>query len=300
MKKNYLKLIALSLGLAFSFTMIAQADADTKTFTADEIEEILSSSKKNMVKYPSNKTHCEDTITTPLLSGNGSSGVMFDLVVGGADITLETFWVSTDNTDSVVVYYRTGTFVGNNTSQAGWIYLGGNTVVGQGDGIAVKIDANFSLPLTNGTTYAFYVTTLSGGMNYTNGTTVGNTLVSNADLSVLEGNGGGFFSVTFSPRNFNGRVQYCLTTTGINDILSGENVAVYPNPVSNELNISLPSNGKTTEVSIYNVIGEIVFTESIIANGSASRFDISNLDAGVYIVKLATDESEYSTKIFVE
>lgn len=284
MKKNYFRLIP-----------------SIRLITSDEISEILSGVQKNTVKYTNNKTHCEDTLTTPMLGGNGQDGVMFDLVVGSSNITIETFWISMGTAvDSVLIYYRPGTFVGNNTSSAGWTYLGGNMTTGAGLNVPTKIDVSLAFAATSSTTYAFYVTTQGGGVDYTNGTTVGNTWATNADLSVLEGNGGTYpFSVTFSPRNFNGRVQYCLPT-GVKDVLSTSNVSIFPNPAKDELNISLPLNGESTNVSIYNVIGEVVFTENMIANGTTSKFDISNLKSGVYVVKLTAAGSEYSTKLFVD
>jgi len=297
--------MTLTLSLAIGVAAFSQTDAeaDTKTFTADEIDAILGAVEINTIKNTSDKTnHCEDTITTPLLSGNGQDGVMFDVVIGGADLIIETFWVSIDVTDSVLIYYRAGTFVGNETSSAGWIYLGGNITTGTGDGLIAQIPVSLAFPVTNGTTYGFYVTTANGGMNYTNGTTVGATLVSNTDLSILEGNGGGYpFNVTFSPRTFNGRVQYCQTGVGVSEILGNSNVSIYPNPASNELNIKLPLlSGKVANVTIYNTLGSIVMTEVISANGTTSTFDISSLNSGIYFVKLAVDGLKYSSKLFVD
>lgn len=308
MKKNYFRLMTLSLGLAVSFTVFAQTDAElsTKTFTADERATILKEANPGDNVSGGNQeilaATCTNVLSTPVLGGNSFNGTMFD-VTAANDLTVETFSVTVDITTNIAIYARTGSYVGNESSSAGWTFLDSAIVVGAGTGTVVEVPVDVNYAMLSGSTHAFYVTATdaNASFDYTNGTTVGTLLASDANISVFEGNGGEWpFSVTFSPRVFNGDIIYCLPT-GVNDVLTQNNISIYPNPASDELNISLPSlNGVSADVSIYNVIGEVVFIEQIIANGSTNKFDISNLNSGVYFVKVVADGDEYSTKLFVD
>jgi hypothetical protein len=306
MKKNYFKLMTLSLGLvATSFAGFAQTDAQlsTTTFTDAEVSLRLEGVKKAV--FTNNKTAaavCTNEVTTPIAGGNNFDGNMFDIIATN-EVTIETFSVTIDVDATIEIYARTGSHVGFELNSAGWTLVGTGAVTAAGIGNPVEVPTDIAYNMLAGTTHAFYVTANAPGstFNYTNGTTVGASWALDANIDVLEGSGGEYpFNVGFSPRNFNGKVIYCIPPTGVNEVLSGANVSVFPNPASNELNISLPANGNTTNVSIFNVIGEVVFTENIIANGTTTNFDISTLKSGVYIVKLVSEGSEYSTKLFVD
>lgn len=150
------------------------------------------------------------TLTCTMAAGNGANGNMFDVVaqsnieVNGFDVHISSVAVTT-----VEVWYRPGTFVGFNTSNAGWTQVLTTTVNALGSGIMTPVPASFTVPVPAGQTYAFYVTANGGGsFAYTNGTAVGNVHSINSEVSILEGNGGGYFSVTNSPRIFNGQMRY--------------------------------------------------------------------------------------------
>lgn len=169
-----------------------------------------------------------NAIFTTTAAGNGSAGNMFDvvpatnLVWNGADMS-----ISSVGTVSVEIWYRPGSFVGFESSNAGWTNLLTTTVTSPGTGTLVSI-SGFSVSLSAGQTYGLYVTTNGGGVNYTNGTGLGNVYVSNSDIAVKEGKGGSYFSVINSPRIFNGRLKY--TTQGCTSPLTPVTVSVGANP----------------------------------------------------------------------
>ncbi len=303
MKKIYINLFALGFATLISGGLMAQTDADLNPtqLTQDEKAAIVNSTQT--LQSGNAKMACPqtDTLGTPLLSGNGHAGNMFDVIIGPADITVKTFWVSHDSTDQVSIYYKNGTFVGNESNAAAWTFLASGMVPGNGDGLVGVIPVDIALTLTAGQTYAFYVTDENQtNFNYTNGTAVGSTAASNSDLAILEGNGGGFFDVTFTPRVFNGVIEYCVETGGI-DGITAEDLNVYPNPASTELNIDLSSLPiSNSSVAIYNVLGELVVHNSNLSVTSNNILDISNLDAGVYLVTINADGKELSTKILVD
>jgi hypothetical protein len=73
----------------------------------------------------------------------------------------------------------------------------------------------------------------------------------------------------------------------------GLNASVFPNPVSDEVFFSyrLPQNRSGT-LEIYNTIGERVFFYYLPPWSSVQRFSFSNLQKGVYTVKVTSGASK--------
>lgn len=82
----------------------------------------------------------------------------------------------------------------------------------------------------------------------------------------------------------------------INESIIDNNVNIYPNPAENEIHIS--SEDRIEEVTIYNVNGQ-----QTIVNGQQSTtesiINISSLNAGVYFIKIKTD-NQIITKPFIK
>lgn len=82
------------------------------------------------------------------------------------------------------------------------------------------------------------------------------------------------------------------TATLANENFELENgIAIYPNPVQNELHIQLPSNITINSVSLFNGIGQKVL------ENSNSDFSVSALSSGVYYVEIETSEGTFHKKI---
>jgi hypothetical protein len=82
----------------------------------------------------------------------------------------------------------------------------------------------------------------------------------------------------------------------------GTQISLYPNPASNELKIQSRVFGtelKIKEIEIYNVLGEKRLTPNPSPNGEGLRVDVSSLAAGIYFVKLMT-ENGMATGKFVK
>ena len=75
-------------------------------------------------------------------------------------------------------------------------------------------------------------------------------------------------------------------TLGIseNKLLSFE---MYPNPVSDVLNIQLPTVTDKAEVGVYDYTGRLVSTKTISSNDST--LDVQNISKGIYIIRVATN-----------
>jgi hypothetical protein len=149
------------------------------------------------------------TLTTTFIAGNSYNGNWFDVTVS-RNIVVRTFDanLAAGAGIPVAIYYRVGSHVGFETTQAAWTLLATVSVNGAGSGIATPLNAALNLPLTPGT-YAFYITTTNATtMYYTNGSAVGTVYTSNSDLAIRVGSGGGFFSTVNTSRVWNGTIYY--------------------------------------------------------------------------------------------
>lgn len=70
---------------------------------------------------------------------------------------------------------------------------------------------------------------------------------------------------------------------------------VYPNPANDVLTIKGHNSGETIE--LVNMLGAVVLRQT--ANTTASRLDVSNLDSGVYFVRVTGDNSTHTKKITI-
>ena len=89
-----------------------------------------------------------------------------------------------------------------------------------------------------------------------------------------------------------GTVTVTSSTAGIseNKLLSFE---MYPNPVSDKLNIQLPSGSEKAEVSIFDYTGRLVSSKTISSNDTS--IDVQSISNGIYIIRVASN-----TKIGVQ
>ena len=76
---------------------------------------------------------------------------------------------------------------------------------------------------------------------------------------------------------------------GIDDISLNETV-LWPNPAQGEVQLSIASKDRLS-VEVYDIAGQIVKTIPNVVN--AQKLDINNLVAGVYMVKLTTNEGNF-------
>jgi Secretion system C-terminal sorting domain len=78
-----------------------------------------------------------------------------------------------------------------------------------------------------------------------------------------------------------------------NEIFDTTKLKVYPNPVSNILNIE---NGEQmTKISVYNLLGQELISKKM--NDFRSEIEVSNLSSGTYFVKINAEKGEQVIKI---
>jgi|GEM_PF-2108656 len=84
-------------------------------------------------------------------------------------------------------------------------------------------------------------------------------------------------------------------TVGINNIIKGNTIGLYPNPAKNILRIDLNS---TAEATIYNVSGQAVNSASL--NRNNNTINISSLPAGMYYVHLKGEDTNATGRFVKE
>jgi uncharacterized repeat protein (TIGR01451 family) len=72
-------------------------------------------------------------------------------------------------------------------------------------------------------------------------------------------------------------------------------IEIYPNPVSDQLNIELPSGLRLNSIELFDIQGKPI---KIFDN--QSKLDLSAIKKGIYILKLETDQGSYHHKIIKE
>ncbi|MCF6180602.1 lamin tail domain-containing protein [Lutibacter sp.] len=72
--------------------------------------------------------------------------------------------------------------------------------------------------------------------------------------------------------------------------------AMYPNPVSNGKFVITTNNGANKQVEIYSMIGKQVYSKTVKAN---ETIDVSNLNQGIYVLRVKEDNKIATRKLIV-
>jgi len=90
-----------------------------------------------------------------------------------------------------------------------------------------------------------------------------------------------------------------ILITGLSDLTSGESgIKLYPNPVSDELMISLTSRDKC-EAVITDMLGHELFKEIIYKSNDAHAISVNELSDGIYLLQLTTGGQTINRKFVV-
>ncbi len=184
----------------------------------------LSIAEGNSINYPFGSTnspriwngtiHYSRALTTTFAGGNGltGGGNMFN-VIAANDITIDGFWANVDaGPHTFEIYYVPGGYGGHEADSTAWTFAGSvSGVATAGTDIPTFVPINPSITMNAGDTFGLYITTTTTPINYTNGASEGAVLVQDANITITQGKGVGYpFGGTFTPRNWNGILQYSL------------------------------------------------------------------------------------------
>jgi hypothetical protein len=78
-----------------------------------------------------------------------------------------------------------------------------------------------------------------------------------------------------------------------NDLALGENIRIFPNPMSDELNISVQE--AMENMTITNIVGQVVFAKNNIVENQI--LNTSSWQSGIYFVKFVKNERQFTAKI---
>jgi hypothetical protein len=96
--------------------------------------------------------------------------------------------------------------------------------------------------------------------------------------------------------------QFSISYTGIDEI-SGTDLTIYPNPVSNVAYVSFDLQGsETINLNVFNSLGEVVYSisnENYTEGNHTLEINTSQFMNGIYYVKLNYGEKNYQEKIIV-
>ena len=157
-----------------------------------------------------------DSLLTTMADNNGAQSNMFALTAL-QETTISDFAMNLDpgTAATIDVYYRPDNYLtvpGSNNDGTGWSLVGTATGVATSGVTYTDIPVGVNITIPQGETYSFHIAVTGTGVNYTNGTGLGNVYASNASLEFLEGHGGGgLFDCNFQPRVWNGLIRYEAT-----------------------------------------------------------------------------------------
>jgi len=87
-----------------------------------------------------------------------------------------------------------------------------------------------------------------------------------------------------------------IPTSASTPTLDLANLSVYPNPVSDRLNIDYKEN--ISNLTVYDLSGRSV--KSLTTNNSTNSIDVSDLKSGIYMLRIETENKDVSTVKFIK
>ena len=94
------------------------------------------------------------------------------------------------------------------------------------------------------------------------------------------------------------RYHAAAQTSAVAEYNLASAVSVYPNPTTGEIFLEAP--GSIAEITVYNVVGEQVFSTDTNRFQSFNHIDLSELAKGVYFMAITTEDGLYTKKIVVQ
>jgi hypothetical protein len=90
------------------------------------------------------------------------------------------------------------------------------------------------------------------------------------------------------------------STLGLDEVTLSHNISIYPNPAKNSLNIIATSNLQLELATIYDVRGRQVISKELNSSNSLNTIDVTQLQTGVYFIKIDLDTISTTKKFIVE
>lgn len=106
----------------------------------------------------------------------------------------------------------------------------------------------------------------------------------------------------FDPVNTN--YDYVIGTNGINNLAEGNIHAlnVFPNPTAHAANISFNAANATVSINLMDITGKVIMqiaTDVIVKGSYHNSIDLSNINAGMYLINVQSESFNHTQKITV-
>lgn len=202
-------------------------------------------------------------------------------------------WIGDGDTEWIAYSQDNFSFLGTHTADA----CGANNIVTavpmvDKNDVCPGVELNFSENSTGGATPYTYSWDFGDGS--ANGTTssVSHSYAVAGTYNVV---------LTITDQSFIGEtddstiVVYVFPCTSIKEFDNGD-INVYPNPSKDGL-INLSNVANNSTISVFNVIGEIVFSSTV---NNSNQLDLSNLNKGSYFVSIANKNNRITKKLIIE
>ncbi len=157
--------------------------------------------------------------------------------------------------------------------------------------VGIYFDSN--LPVYTNTVFNTFVDSIPNKE-----TTLTETAITSYDLNgITYDSTGTYYQYLASAEGCDSTIVLNLTisTTGINVLNAGKDVMVYPNPIRNELKISVPSSFTNYQVEVISITGQPIFR-----GNNTSKINTASFAQGIYFVKVWNDKQVQIKKVIKE
>ena len=104
------------------------------------------------------------------------------------------------------------------------------------------------------------------------------------------------YAATYGRGVFSG--MFTNTTLSGVDFVNSSNIKIYPSPAKEIINVAISNYSGDLNIEMYDINGRIVKSVAVDFTGSYA-VDLNGLSSGVYVVKLAGDQLNYTEKIII-
>ncbi|MEW6468235.1 MAG: T9SS type A sorting domain-containing protein [Bacteroidota bacterium] len=245
-----------------------------------------------------------DSLLSSCIGTFSRKGYFFDIEAVN-QVTIRHFHTMSQNcgTIDVSVYYRTGTYSGNETNSSAWTLAG--SITGWTPACAVscpipptQVPVPINVCIPQGQRYGFYVIITTNSTTATleshSNLPEGSIGAQDANIILYTGKGqavtGAFAGNLTIDLTWQGIIDYdCTCLTGTDDLAAMLSARLFPVPATDKLNCEVSATADADAgIEIVNSIGELVYTgrQKIKAGDNSFTIDIHNLPAGIYYFRI--------------
>ncbi len=94
--------------------------------------------------------------------------------------------------------------------------------------------------------------------------------------------------------------DFMITFTDVQDVLADNDIKIYPNPVSENLQVELLDlSNKVQSISLLGIDGKLVMNQTLVSNSNLQTIDVRSLTNGVYILYVITEKGSLYQRVSV-